>query len=112
MPDLSGMADEAKKLAGEHPDAANKGIEEAGQVAGEKPAGGSTARSNRVSRRPRGSWAPTPRAAARISRLETNSEHEDLRSRDAVKAPRFSVDPFAEAHCSGICRRLSAAGQC
>ena len=39
MPDLSGMADEAKKLAGEHPDAANKGIEEAGQVAGEKTGG-------------------------------------------------------------------------
>ena len=39
MPDLSGMADEAKKLAGEHPDAANKGIEAAGQVAGEKTGG-------------------------------------------------------------------------
>lgn len=33
------MADEAKKLAGEHPDAANKGIEEAGQVADEKTGG-------------------------------------------------------------------------
>ena len=30
MPDISGMADEAKNLASEHPDMANKGIEEAG----------------------------------------------------------------------------------
>jgi hypothetical protein len=33
------MGDEAKKLAGEHPDMANKGIEEAGNVAGEKTGG-------------------------------------------------------------------------
>ena len=39
MPDISGMADEAKKLASEHPDVANKGIEEAGQIAGEKTGG-------------------------------------------------------------------------
>ena len=39
MPDFSGMEDEAKKLAGEHPDIANKGIEEAGKVAGEKTGG-------------------------------------------------------------------------
>ncbi len=36
MPDFSEMADEAKKLAGEHPDIANKGIEQAGQAADEK----------------------------------------------------------------------------
>jgi hypothetical protein len=36
---MSGMADEAKKLASEHPDAAKKGIEEAGQAAGEKTGG-------------------------------------------------------------------------
>ena len=39
MPDFSEMEDEAKKLAGEHPDVANKGIEEAGQVAGDKTGG-------------------------------------------------------------------------
>ena len=39
MPDLSGMEDEAKKLASEHPDVANKGIEEAGTVAGQKTGG-------------------------------------------------------------------------
>jgi MT0933-like antitoxin protein len=39
VPDISGMADEAKNLASEHPDVANKGIEEAGQVAGEKTGG-------------------------------------------------------------------------
>jgi hypothetical protein len=39
MPDLSGMEDEAKKLASEHPDVANKGVEEAGKVAGEKTGG-------------------------------------------------------------------------
>ena len=39
MPDFSEMEDEAKKLAGEHPDVANKGIEEAGQVAGDKAGG-------------------------------------------------------------------------
>ena len=39
MPDMSGMADEAKKLASEHPDVANKGIEEAGKAAGEKTGG-------------------------------------------------------------------------
>ena len=33
------MADEAKNLASEHPDVANKGLEEAGQVAGEKTGG-------------------------------------------------------------------------
>jgi hypothetical protein len=33
------MADEAKNLASEHPDVANKSIEEAGQVAGEKTGG-------------------------------------------------------------------------
>jgi hypothetical protein len=63
MPDFSEREDEAKKLAGEHPDIANKGIEEAGKVAGDRPAGSSTARSNKASRRPRGSWAPTSRAA-------------------------------------------------
>ena len=39
MPDISGMENEAKKLASEHPDVANKGIEEAGQVAGDKAGG-------------------------------------------------------------------------
>jgi len=39
VPDLSGMADEAKNLASEHADVANKGIDEAGQVAGEKTGG-------------------------------------------------------------------------
>ena len=39
MPDFGEMEDEAKKLAGEHPDIANKGIEEAGQVAGDKTGG-------------------------------------------------------------------------
>jgi hypothetical protein len=39
MPDFSEMEDEAKKLAGEHPDIANKGIEEAGKVAGDKAGG-------------------------------------------------------------------------
>ena len=39
MPDISGMADDAKKLASEHPDVANKGIEEAGPAAGEKTGG-------------------------------------------------------------------------
>jgi hypothetical protein len=33
------MEDVAKKLASEHPDVANKGIEEAGTVAGEKTGG-------------------------------------------------------------------------
>jgi len=36
MPDFSEMEDEAKKLASEHPDIANKGIEEAGQAADDK----------------------------------------------------------------------------
>ena len=39
MPDFSEMEDEAKKLAGEHPDIANKGVEEAGKVAGDKTGG-------------------------------------------------------------------------
>ena len=39
MPDLSGMAEEARKLASEHPDVANRGIEEAGKIAGEKTGG-------------------------------------------------------------------------
>ena len=39
MPDFGDMADEAKKLEGEHPDVANKGIEEAGQLAGDKTGG-------------------------------------------------------------------------
>ena len=39
MPDFSEMEDEAKKLAGDHPDIANKGIEEAGNVAGDKTGG-------------------------------------------------------------------------
>jgi hypothetical protein len=39
MPDLGGMEDEAKKLASEHPDVADKGIDEAGKVAGEKTGG-------------------------------------------------------------------------
>ncbi len=39
MPDFSEMADEAKKLASEHPDIANKGVEEAGQLADEQTGG-------------------------------------------------------------------------
>ena len=39
MPDISGMENEAKKLASEHPDVANKGIEEVGQAAGDKAGG-------------------------------------------------------------------------
>jgi MT0933-like antitoxin protein len=39
MPDFSEMEDEAKKLAGEHPDMANKGIEEAGQAVGDRAGG-------------------------------------------------------------------------
>lgn len=39
MPDFSEMADEAKKLASEHPDIADKGVEEAGQLADEKTGG-------------------------------------------------------------------------
>ncbi|HEX7266335.1 MAG TPA: antitoxin [Streptosporangiaceae bacterium] len=39
MPDFSEFADDAKKLASDHPDMANKGIEEAGQVADEKTGG-------------------------------------------------------------------------
>jgi hypothetical protein len=33
------MTDEAKKLAGEHPDIANKGIDQAGEIAGDKTGG-------------------------------------------------------------------------
>ena len=39
MPDFSEFADEAKKLAGEHPDEAEKVIEEAGQLADDKTGG-------------------------------------------------------------------------
>jgi len=39
MPDFGDMADEAKKAAGEHSDVANKGIEEAGQLAEDKTGG-------------------------------------------------------------------------
>ena len=39
MPDFSEIADESKRLAGEHPDIANKGIEQAGQLADEKTGG-------------------------------------------------------------------------
>jgi hypothetical protein len=39
MPDFSEFADEAKKLASDHPDMANKGVEEAGQFADEKTGG-------------------------------------------------------------------------
>ena len=39
MSEFSGMEDEAKKLAGEHPDMANKGIEDAGQAAEGKTGG-------------------------------------------------------------------------
>jgi hypothetical protein len=39
MPDFSDFADEAKKLASEHPDTADKVIEQAGQVADEKTGG-------------------------------------------------------------------------
>ena len=39
MPDFSEFADEAKKLASNHPDMANKGVEEAGQFADEKTGG-------------------------------------------------------------------------
>jgi hypothetical protein len=39
MTDLSGMEGEAKKLASEHPDVANKGIEDAGKVAEDKTGG-------------------------------------------------------------------------
>ena len=39
MPDFSELADEAKKLASDHPDMANKGVEEAGQFADEKTGG-------------------------------------------------------------------------
>ena len=39
MPDFSEMEGEAKKLASEHPDAANKGVEEAGQAVGDKTGG-------------------------------------------------------------------------
>jgi hypothetical protein len=39
MPDFSEFSDEAKNLASDHPNMANKGIEEAGQVADEKTGG-------------------------------------------------------------------------
>ena len=39
MPDFSEFADEAKNLAGEHPDVADKVVEEAGQVAEDKTGG-------------------------------------------------------------------------
>jgi hypothetical protein len=39
MSDLGGMENEAKKFAGEHPDVADKGIEEAGQFAEQKTGG-------------------------------------------------------------------------
>jgi hypothetical protein len=39
MPDFSKFADEAKNLASDHPDMANKGIDEAGQAADEKTGG-------------------------------------------------------------------------
>jgi hypothetical protein len=39
MPDFSEFADEAKNLAGEHPDVANKAVEEAGQLADDKTGG-------------------------------------------------------------------------
>ena len=39
MPDFSEFADEAKNLAGEHPDIADKVVEEAGQVADDKTGG-------------------------------------------------------------------------
>ncbi len=39
MPDFNELADKAKKLASEHPDTANKGIEHAGQLADEKTGG-------------------------------------------------------------------------
>ena len=39
MPDFSEFADEAKNLAGEHPDVADKAVEEAGQLADDKTGG-------------------------------------------------------------------------
>jgi hypothetical protein len=39
MPDVSGMEDDAKKLASEHPDIADKGVDEAGKVAEDKTGG-------------------------------------------------------------------------
>ena len=58
---------------------------------GRRPAGGSTARSNR---RAEGRGVPGHRQSGRrpgSAGLKPSSEHEDLRSRDAVKAPRFSA---------------------
>jgi hypothetical protein len=39
MPDFSEFADDAKKLASDHPDMPNKGVEEAGQFADEQTGG-------------------------------------------------------------------------
>lgn len=39
MPDFSEFDDEAKNLASDHPDIADKGIEEAGQLAEDKTGG-------------------------------------------------------------------------
>jgi hypothetical protein len=39
VPDFNELADEAKKLASEHPDTADKGIEQAGQLVDEKTGG-------------------------------------------------------------------------
>ena len=39
MPDFSEFSDEAKNLASDHPDIADKGIEEAGQLAEDKTGG-------------------------------------------------------------------------
>ncbi len=39
MPDFGELSDEAKKLASEHPDEVDKGVEKAGQLADEKTGG-------------------------------------------------------------------------
>jgi hypothetical protein len=76
MPDFSEFADDAKKLASDHPDMANKGIEEAGQVADEKTGGRFGGQIDEAaSSGPRGSWAPTNKAT-KTRRPETASGDE------------------------------------
>src|SRR5262245_15000944 len=73
---------------------------------GRRPAGGSTARSNRASRRPRNSWAPTARAA-RISRPEASSEHE--KPQEPGRREGAPVHALVLTRCAGAVPSLPGA---
>jgi len=110
MPDFSEFADEAKNLASDHPDMANKGIEEAGQVADEKTGGRFGSQIDEGEQRAEGFLARTTRAT-KTRRPETASEDEKLAGGRRLGICALRLGPALRFRAYGIAPDRLDAGQ-